>query len=295
VWRRLIVHWRRGGLNVDAPRSRAFTRLVYRTIAIERSLPRRNFGDGLIDRGVSPLFRRGTRRCALKKFPLAALTFGALGFIAKAAALLLRSAIAAALRPYWVFVAEPSHFTLGAAPLAVVGIPPPVGRRRIQPTIIVEATVAMRQRSLTESVLSLVVARAPLRLLTKFPFRPRFNAITPAFVRPVLGRNGSRLRLIGFAVPKPMHSIATIHGRLSTAGRNAPLRLVWPTVLAPLRSIAILEHVAIVVLRTFATRLVYALLARAPGRVRWAPRFMVVNFSASRSRRAVAVPFFCVG
>ncbi|HWW34328.1 MAG TPA: hypothetical protein VNZ23_03735 [Xanthobacteraceae bacterium] len=71
------------------PRSRAFSRAFNGTLLIERLLPRRNLGDGLIDRALSPLFRGRAHGGALKNFPFATLTFRARLFVAQTADLLL--------------------------------------------------------------------------------------------------------------------------------------------------------------------------------------------------------------
>jgi hypothetical protein len=76
-------------LGIEVPRSRAFSRAFNGTLLIERLLPRRNLGDGLIDRALSPLFRGRAHGGALKNFPFATLTFRARLFVAQTADLLL--------------------------------------------------------------------------------------------------------------------------------------------------------------------------------------------------------------
>ena len=71
------------------PRSRAFSRTFNGTLLIERLLPCRDLGDGLIDRALSPLFRGRAGRRALKNFSFATLTFRAHLFVAQTANLLL--------------------------------------------------------------------------------------------------------------------------------------------------------------------------------------------------------------
>jgi hypothetical protein len=76
-------------LGIEVPRSRAFSRTFNCTLLIERLLPCRDLGDGLIDRALSPLFRGRARGGALKNFSFAALTFRAHLFVAQTANLLL--------------------------------------------------------------------------------------------------------------------------------------------------------------------------------------------------------------
>ena len=76
-------------MGIEVPRSRAFSRAFNGTLLIERLLPRRNLGDGLIDRALSPLFRGRAHGGALKNFPFATLTFRARLFVAQTADLLL--------------------------------------------------------------------------------------------------------------------------------------------------------------------------------------------------------------
>ena len=88
LWR-LADYRCRSALRIEVPRSRAFSRTFNGTLLIERLLPRRNLGDGLIDRALSPLFRGRAGRRALKNFPFATLTFRAHLFVAQTAGLLL--------------------------------------------------------------------------------------------------------------------------------------------------------------------------------------------------------------
>ena len=89
VWRRLADQRCRSALDIEVPRSRAFSRAFNGTLLIERLLPRRNLGDGLIDRALSPLFRGRAGRRALKNFSFATLTFRARLFVVQTANLLL--------------------------------------------------------------------------------------------------------------------------------------------------------------------------------------------------------------
>jgi hypothetical protein len=65
----------RCGSRVRARKASALPRVFDRLFPIERLLPRRNLGDGLIDQAVPPLLRDRFGGSTFKKFPLAALTF----------------------------------------------------------------------------------------------------------------------------------------------------------------------------------------------------------------------------
>ena len=108
VWRRLADQRCRSALGIEVPRSRAFSRAFNGTLLIERLLPRRNLGDGLIDRALSPLFRGRAHGGALKNFPFATLTFRARLFVAQTADLLL------------LFSAAPLLLLFSTAPLLLL-------------------------------------------------------------------------------------------------------------------------------------------------------------------------------
>ena len=95
-------------MGIEVPRSRAFSRAFNGTLLIERLLPRRNLGDGLIDRALSPLFRGRAHGGALKNFPFATLTFRARLFVAQTADLLL------------LFSAAPLLLLFSTAPLLLL-------------------------------------------------------------------------------------------------------------------------------------------------------------------------------
>jgi hypothetical protein len=95
-------------LGIEVPRSRAFSRTFNCTLLIERLLPCRDLGDGLIDRALSPLFRGRAGRRALKNFSFATLTFRAHLFVAQTANLLL------------LFSTAPLLLLLSAAPLLLL-------------------------------------------------------------------------------------------------------------------------------------------------------------------------------
>ncbi len=116
LWR-LADYRCRSALRIEVPRSRAFSRTFNGTLLIERLLPRRNLGDGLIDRALSPLFRGRAGRRALKNFPFATLTFRARLFVAQTANLLLLFSAAPLLL---LFSAAPLLLLFSAAPLLLL-------------------------------------------------------------------------------------------------------------------------------------------------------------------------------
>jgi hypothetical protein len=113
-------------LGIEVPRSRAFSRAFNGTLLIERLLPRRNLGDGLIDRALSPLFRGRAHGGALKNFPFATLTFRARLFVAQTADLLLLFSAAPLLLLFnaafllLLFSAAPLLLLFSAAPLLLL-------------------------------------------------------------------------------------------------------------------------------------------------------------------------------
>jgi hypothetical protein len=150
-------------------------------LLIERLLPRRNFGNSLVDRALSRLFRGRAGSGAFKNFPFATLTFCARLFVAQTAdllllfsetALLMLCRIGDALATPRAFIAAWLFLGRGRTPLAN-GIPLPrqIIGSCIQPVVIVEVAVAITPRqSVGASELSVppfsFIARLPLACST---------------------------------------------------------------------------------------------------------------------------------
>jgi hypothetical protein len=281
---------------------------------IERLLPRRDLGDSLIDRILSPLHRSSAGGRALKKVPLAMQTFARL-FVARTAQLLLLfskphllllfseaallrlRSIVDGLSTHRAFVAVWPFFTRRRTP-GGIGLPSRrhVIGRRIQPIGIREAAVAiMPRRSVRASEIPVPVARTPFCLVARFPLARAFVAIAMPLIRRVASRNKLRPRFFGVTVAQPMPAIAMMRARVALAIPHVPLPLVGFAVAMPRQPIAILFEHAVVVLRTLAAQFVRPIFAPASRRLRLAACIAFAKFFPAPGHGTIGRPVFGIG
>jgi hypothetical protein len=219
-----------------APKARALPRVFNRLFPIERLLPRRNLGDGLIDQALPPLLRDRFGGSTFKKFPLAALTFKTRLVVAQAAVLLLlrgmmmvlpalRIVVAVALRR--AGVARWRARARGALPL---GIGVPVFRQivgaGVRPGIVVGAVATIgRWRRRARPRLMILVASGPFRFVSTLRLARSF-AIAVAMIQSIVARYRLPAWFLGRVLVKGTFSIATTQTAPALAVADLPLWLI---------------------------------------------------------------------